>query len=52
MVQGREETLRELSEVVNQMIDAIAERESIEPDFAIVRELAEQLGEEIESLQG
>ena len=48
---GREEVLRELLSTVEGMIDNIEDREATEPDFAIARELAEQLREEIESLQ-
>ena len=51
MVQGRREILQELEDTIERVINLIEERESVEPDFAIVRELAEQLGEEIEALQ-
>lgn len=50
-VQGRHEFLYDLIENVDVMADLIAERESVEPDLAIVRELAEQLREELHALK-
>lgn len=50
-MQGREVFLQELIEKINLMIESIEEREVVEPDFAVVREYAEQLREEIDSLQ-
>ncbi len=51
VTQGRHEFLFDLIEVVDEMADGIAEREVLEPDLAIVRELAEQLREELHSLK-
>lgn len=48
--QGRCEFLYDLIESVEDMTTNIADREVIEPDFAIVRELAEQLSEELRAL--
>lgn len=50
-MQGREAFLQELVEKLNGMIDAIENREVEEPDFGLVREFAEQLREEVESLR-
>lgn len=50
-MQGRENFLQELVEKVDRMIEVIEERENIEPDFSFVREYAEQLREELKSLQ-
>jgi len=49
-MQAREIILEELTETLNNMILSIEEREAAEPDFAVVRELAEQLKEEVEAL--
>lgn len=51
MTQEREMFLQDLLEKIDVMIATIEEREVIEPDFAVVREYAEQLREEIDSLQ-
>ncbi len=50
-MQAREYLLEELIENVSEMVESIEERESMEPDFGLVRELAEQLKEELQSLQ-
>lgn len=50
-MQGRETFLQELVEKIDGMIEVIEERENIEPDFSFVREYAEQLREELRSLQ-
>lgn len=50
-MQGREILLRSLLETIDGMLERIEEREPMEPDFALVREYAEQLREELESLQ-
>ncbi len=43
--------VEELLETLEGMITTIEERESVEPDLAIVRELAEQLRAELETLE-
>ena len=50
-MQGREILLDDLIGNVNEMLASIEEREAVEPDFGVVREFAEQLREELESLQ-
>lgn len=50
-MQGREAFLEELIEKINGIIETIEVREAEEPDFGLVREFAEQLREEAESLQ-
>ena len=50
-MQGRETFVEELVEKINAMIDNIEDRELMEPDLALVREFAEQLLEEVESLR-
>ena len=50
-MQGRVAFVEELIETMNLMIHEIEERESVEPDLALMRELAEQLREEIETLE-
>ena len=50
-MQGRETFLETLIETIDGMVKTIEEREPVEPDFAVVREYAEQLREEVESLQ-
>lgn len=50
-MQGRDAVLESLLETIDGMLESIEEREPIEPDFALVREYAEQLREEVESLQ-
>lgn len=47
----REAFLESLLETLDGMIETIEEREPVEPDFALVREFAEQLRDEVESLQ-
>lgn len=49
-MQRRDAFLEDLQETLNNMIEAIEDREIIEPDFGIVREIAEQLKDEIDSL--
>jgi hypothetical protein len=51
MMQGRNIFLEELLSRIDSMISAIEGREVIDPDLSIARELAEQLREEVESLQ-
>ena len=46
----RNHFLNELLENVDNMLVEIETREVLEPDFAIVRELAEQLREELHAL--
>ncbi len=50
-MQGRVAFIEELIETMNSMMREIEERETVEPDLALVRELAEQLREEIETLE-
>lgn len=50
-MQGRDLFLNELLEKLDDIIDSIEEREMIEDDFSITRELAEQLRDEVQSLQ-
>ena len=50
-MQGREALLETLINTIDEVVNSIEEREPIEPDFAIVREYAEQLKEELESLR-
>lgn len=50
-MQGRVAFIEELIETMNLMIHEIEEREAVEPDLALMRELAEQLREEIETLE-
>ena len=47
----RDAVLESLLETIDGMIEKIKDREPVEPDFALVREFAEQLREEVESLQ-
>lgn len=49
-MQGRVAFVEALANMMSKVIDDIEEREAVEPDLAIVRELAEQLMEEVESL--
>ncbi len=49
-MQGRTAFVESLAETMLLVINNIEEREPVEPDLAIVRELAEQLLEEVESL--
>lgn len=49
--QGRTEFIYDLIENVDSMADTIADREIVEPDLGIVRELAEQLREELHALR-
>lgn len=51
MTQEREILLQDLLDKIDDMIATIEEREVVEPDFAVVREYAEQLREEISALQ-
>lgn len=51
MIQGREVFLEELIHKIDEMLSEIEEREVVEPDLAVVREYAEQLREEVQSLQ-
>lgn len=48
---GRTAILNTLLGAIEDMLSQIEENEHLEPDFAVMRELAEQLKEEIESLQ-
>ena len=50
MSAGRRAFIEELIETIESVVVDIEERESIEPDLAIARELAEQLREELETL--
>jgi hypothetical protein len=50
-MQGRVTFVEDLLENMETMINSIEEREVIEPDFNIIRELAEQLRGEIEALE-
>ena len=49
--QGRTEFIYDLIENVDNMAGVIADREIVEPDLGIVRELAEQLREELHALR-
>ena len=49
--QGRTEFIYDLIENVDSMADVIADQEIVEPDLGIVRELAEQLREELHALR-
>ena len=49
-MQGRGAFVEALAEMMMKVINDIEERESVEPDLAIVRELVEQLLEEVDSL--
>lgn len=48
---GRESVIDELIENVDSMLGIIEDQETIESDFALVREVADQLREEIVALQ-
>lgn len=48
---GRESLIDELIENVDSMLGIIENQETIESDFALVREVADQLREEIVALQ-
>lgn len=50
-MQGREIFLDELIHKIDAMIHTIEEREVMEEDLTLARELAEQLREEVQSLQ-
>lgn len=50
-MQGRVAFVEELLETTVGMIAEIEDREAVEPDLAIVRELAEQLRQELETLE-
>lgn len=50
MAYGREELLQILIQTMNKTCDLIEEKEIEEPDLAVVRELAEQLRDELETL--
>lgn len=52
MSTGREAYLTALLETIDEMVESIEDREPVEPDFALVREFAEQLREEVQSLRG
>ena len=47
---GRAKFIAELHETLHVLCADIEERETIDPDLAIIRELAEQMMEEVESL--
>ena len=47
---GRETLIQELIDKLDNMIDVIEEQEINEPEFALIRETAEQLREEITAL--
>ena len=49
-MQGRIAFLEELIEKVESLILFIEDQESVEPDLSIVRDVAEQLRDEVESL--
>ena len=50
-MQGRNEFLDELIHKIDAMIESIEDREMMEGDLHLTRELAEQLRDEVESLQ-
>lgn len=50
MSTGRVTFLQELIDTIERMIVEIEERETIDPDLGIVRELAEQLRSELDAL--
>ena len=49
-MQGRRIFVEELLESLERMIGSIEEREVIDPGFAVVHEIADQLKEEVEAL--
>ena len=50
-MQGRVQFLEEMIEQIAAIIGEIEEREAVEPDLHIVRDLAEQLKEELDTLE-
>jgi len=50
-MQGRDIFLDELIDKIDSMIQSIEDREMMEEDLSIARELAEQLKDEVQSLQ-
>ena len=50
-MQGKADFLEQLLSSLNGIIDEIDEREQMESDWIVARELAEQLRDEVESLQ-
>ena len=48
---GRKPIVEELIESIDAMLEVIEEQEIIEPDYAVAREVAEQLREELSDLQ-
>jgi len=48
---GRESVIDELIENVDSMLGIIEDQETLESEFALVREVADQLREEIVALQ-
>ncbi len=48
---GRKSVIDELIENVDSMLDIIEDQETLESEFALVREVADQLREEIVALQ-
>jgi len=51
MAVGKETTVQDLIEAIDEMLVTIEENESFDEDFTIVREVAAQLREEIVALQ-
>lgn len=47
----RETIIQELIENIDNMLDVIEEQEVVEPEFTLVREVADNLREEIVALQ-
>lgn len=48
---GRETLIQELMDNLDNMLDIIEEQETVEPEFTLVREIADHLREEIVALQ-
>lgn len=48
---GREAVIEELIESIDSMLNIIEEQDAIDSDFALVREVADQLREEIVALE-
>lgn len=50
-MQGRDDFIEDLLHKIDSMIHSIEDRETMEEDLSIARELAEQLKDEVQSLQ-
>jgi hypothetical protein len=47
----RDDIIEQLLKSIEEMVNIIEEQESTDPDFGLVREIAEQLRDEIDALQ-